>query len=80
MDSFHSELIVHSAKFLGIYIDEHLRCSEHLGNLKLQCCKVIYGIKRIRELTDEKTALLAYYAMFHSKICYIVTTVGDVTL
>ncbi|KAK3922246.1 hypothetical protein KUF71_011720, partial [Frankliniella fusca] len=50
--------------------DQHLKWDIHLQELKSNLSKSIFGIKRIKSLADEQTALLTYYGMFHSKLSY----------
>lgn len=69
-NTIYDNLLVSNAKFLGIYIDQHLRWHDHIVYLKKKLNCTIYGIKRIRQLTDEETALKAYHGMFHSRISY----------
>lgn len=80
VNSSFKNLHVNSAKFLGIHLDQHLRWHAHLQELKIAISKTIFGIKRIRTMTDEKTALLAYYGMFHSKISYGTSIWGNSTM
>lgn len=80
LNSKFSDLHVNYAKFLGINVDQFLRWNKHIESLKPKLSNVIFGIKKIRELSDEKTALLAYYGMFHSIISYGTILWGNATM
>lgn len=79
-NSSYQEMFVDSAKFLGIQIDQHLRWDTHAERLKTELKKALFGIKRIRFICNERTALLSYHAMFHSLISYGTLIWGDCTL
>ena len=66
-----------NTKFLGMNIDEHLKWQAHLQELKVKLSKAIFGIRKIREISDEKTALMTYYALFHSVLSYGIMTWGN---
>ncbi|KAK3908274.1 Exodeoxyribonuclease III, partial [Frankliniella fusca] len=75
-----TELRVKEAKFLGVYIDQFLRWNKHAEHLIPKLNSAIFGIKRIRDITNEKTALLAYHGMFHSIISYGTLIWGNTTM
>lgn len=58
------------AKFLGIYIDQFLRWNVHCEYILKKCRSAVYGIRRIRNITNQATARLAYFGMFHSRVSY----------
>ena len=70
VNSDFKDLQVNEAKFLGIFVDEHLRWNYHIKTLKTKCNKAIFSIRKIKELTNTKTALMVYFALFHSIISY----------
>jgi hypothetical protein len=48
-------------KFLGLIIDRHCSWKSHIDNV---CCKLerfSYALKRLKRLSDQKTALIAYH-------------------
>jgi hypothetical protein len=78
--SQYKNLYVPQAKFLGITIDQYLRWQQHLEVLQSKLSRAIFGIRSLRGLSDEKTALLAYHGMFHSLISYGTLIWGNGTL
>lgn len=79
LNSKFSDLYVNHAKFLGINLDQHLRWDTHLQDLKLKLSKCIFGIRRIKNIVDQQTALLTYYGMVHSQISYCTLLWGNST-
>ena len=79
-NSLYQEQFVESAKFLGIQIDQYLRWDKHVERLKADLNKALFGIKRIRFICNQRTALLSYHAMFHSLISYGTLIWGNCTL
>ena len=61
-------------------MDQYLRWDKHVEYLRSKLNKAIFGIKSIRQITNEKTATLAYHGMFHSIISYGTLIWGNATL
>lgn len=65
-----TEQRVPEAKFLTVHIDQFLCWNKHAEYLIPKLNSAIFGIKRIRNIANERTAMLAYHGMFHSIISY----------
>lgn len=66
-----------STKFLGIIIDQNLNWEGHIQHLCKKLSIAQYVIKRIRTISNEDTALLAYHSLFHSHIKYGIAAWGS---
>ncbi|KAK3917727.1 putative RNA-directed DNA polymerase from transposon BS [Frankliniella fusca] len=55
-----------NTKFLGIFIDDNLKWNKHIEELEIKLSKAIFAIRKIRDIVNEKTALMIYHALFHS--------------
>ncbi|KAE8752907.1 hypothetical protein FOCC_FOCC000252, partial [Frankliniella occidentalis] len=65
-----------STKFLGIFIDDNLKWTQHIEELESKLNRAIFAIRKIRDIIDVKTAIITYHALFHSLLSYGVTTWG----
>ncbi|KAK3926464.1 putative RNA-directed DNA polymerase from transposon BS [Frankliniella fusca] len=66
-----------NTKFLGIFIDDNLKWNKHIEELEIKLSKAIFAIRKIRDIVNEKTALMTYHALFHSILSYGVVTWGN---
>ena len=71
---------VNSTNFLGINIDQFLRWNVHYEELIKKASKAVYGIRRLKAMTDIETAKLAYFGMFYSLITYGTLIWGNSTV
>ena len=62
---------VQSTKYLGITIDEHLNCNEHVNTVTPKLKAAAGLIYRLRRTLDRDKLLMLYYAYFHSHMCYL---------
>jgi hypothetical protein len=69
-NSLYCDLFQSNTKFLGLFIDENLKWQYHLDYIKSKLRKAIFGIRKITEVADTKTAIITYYALFHSILSY----------
>lgn len=67
---------VSSTKFLGITIDQALNWHDHIEKLHTKLSIATYAIKRIRNLTDKKTTIIAYHALFASHLRFGIVAWG----
>lgn len=66
----------HQAKLLGIIVDGGLTWTPHIDSLCQKLNSSLYAIKRIKAISDTKTALTAYHALFESHMRYGLTVWG----
>lgn len=68
---------VERTKFLGIIVDENLSWNYHIEGLtnKLNTC--LYVLKRIKQASDQPTAIVAYRSLFESHIRYGLSVWGS---
>lgn len=59
-----------SVKFLGLYIDKHLKWNDHLEYLTKRLNSVIYTVNVLRTKVDLATLKLIYFANFQSLLSY----------
>lgn len=62
--------LVDTTVFLGITLDSKLQWNPHLTALAGRLSSAAFAIKKIRQLTDVKTARLVYFSYFHSIMSY----------
>lgn len=60
----------HEAKFLGLTLDTHLRWCQHINNLANRLTSALFAIRRLTRVATFQAAKTAYFAMFHSHLCY----------
>lgn len=61
---------VESHKYLGIILDNKLSWEPHLNLLCKKLSSSIFVIRRIKQISNSKTALTAYYSLFESHLRY----------
>src|SRR6218665_3734216 len=59
-----------STKFLGVYVDQHLKWNIHIEEFSKKISKNISIIKRISHLLPKQTLKLLYYALIHPYLTY----------
>ncbi len=61
---------VASTKFLGVYVDQHLKWNIHIEEISKKISKNIGIIKRISHLLPKQTLKLLYHALIHPYLTY----------
>lgn len=69
----------HYLKFLGITIDEDLDWKKHVNELCAKINKFVYALRRVRNVTDKKTAIVSYRAYIESILRYGIILWGNST-
>lgn len=65
-----------AAKYLGVYVDQHLKWDKHLTFLKNKIRKLIYIFRNLNSVADLGTLKIVYYALCQSIISYCITAWG----
>lgn len=65
-----------SAKFLGVYLDPHLRWDVHVGSLAKQIAKYIYALRQLSNSVSESVLKTTYFALIHSRLTYAILVWG----
>lgn len=68
---------VNEQKFLGIYLDQNLNWKAHISKLKKELSTIIGFLYHMRDLLDNKTKMMLYNALFHTKLTYAIETWGS---
>lgn len=68
--------IKETTKYLGITIDSKLSWRPHIDALCKKLSSGTYVIRRIKQVCDQNTAKVAYYALFESHLRYGIATWG----
>lgn len=58
------------AKYLGVIIDKDLKWTSHIDDLCRKLSIGLYVIKRIKSISDEASAKIAYFALLESNLRY----------
>jgi hypothetical protein len=66
-----------ATKFLGVIVDQNLNWEDHVDKLCKKLSSMLYIIRRIRNLTNEDTAVVAYHSLFHSHLRYGIAAWGS---
>uniref|UniRef100_A0A1B6G1G7 Reverse transcriptase domain-containing protein n=1 Tax=Cuerna arida TaxID=1464854 RepID=A0A1B6G1G7_9HEMI len=66
-----------TTKFLGITIDSNLTWHNHITTLENKLSSSLYAIRRIRAITNKKTAKIAYFALFECHIRFGIIAWGS---
>lgn len=69
---------VSSLKFLGMIIDSHTNWVDHSQCIVTKLSRFAYALKRLREVSSEKTALLAFHSYVMSNLRYGIILWGNV--
>ena len=59
-----------NAKFLGVYINEHLDWAHPIDNLVKKLNSICYGIRIVNKYMNEETLRIMYFANFESVLKY----------
>lgn len=65
------------ARFLGTYVDEHVRWSSHIDHLCKQLNRTYFILINLRRVLSEEVLLTVYYSMAYSHIRYNVVLFGQ---
>lgn len=57
-------------KYLGILLDEHLSCSQHIAMLKSKLSRANGLLSKVRYYTSKELLRTVYYALFDSNVRY----------
>lgn len=68
-----------SIKYLGIFIDEHLRWTKQIECLCSRVRKLLYIFKRLSYIASSEIIKMTYYALCHSVLQYGITAWGSTT-
>lgn len=66
-----------STKFLGITLDQHLSWKQHINEVCNKINRFIYALYRLKNICDQKTALLAYHGYVCSALRYGLAVWGN---
>lgn len=69
--------IFNSSKFLGLTLDSKLTWAIHINELSGKLSSAAYAVRKIRELSDVKTARIVYFSYFHSLMSYGILLWGN---
>ncbi|PNF26089.1 hypothetical protein B7P43_G04923 [Cryptotermes secundus] len=58
------------SKFLGVWLDKHLRWTIHTQKLANNLCKICFGLRVVRRVTGLETVRTLYFAYFQSLLSY----------
>lgn len=64
------------SKFLGIYVDQHLRWTDHVDKLSTKLNKTKYAISRLKSEIPLDSLLTVYYSLVYSHLSYNVILWG----
>ena len=67
----------HSAKYLGVTIDDKLNWKPHLNNLKTSLSRSCYAICKLKNYANLRTLKSVYYSLFYSKLKYCISSWGS---
>lgn len=69
--------IVDSVTMLGVDIDTHLNWKPYIQKLSNCLSSFMYALKHLKRVTNQKTALSAYYAFAQSRLAYGIVLWGN---
>lgn len=70
---------VHSAKFLGVTLDEHLSWKNHTELISKKINQFVFALRKVKDVTSRQTALMVYHAYVCSIIRYGIVVWGNST-
>lgn len=76
MGQFHTILPKEAVKYLGVYIDSHLRWDTHIDYLCRKLRMLIHKFKYLRDILQLKQLKLLYHALVESHLRYGIVTWG----
>uniref|UniRef100_A0A1B6HDX7 Reverse transcriptase domain-containing protein n=1 Tax=Homalodisca liturata TaxID=320908 RepID=A0A1B6HDX7_9HEMI len=71
---------ISTSKYLGVTIDDSLTWTHHIDNLCKRLSAGLYVIRRMKHISDLRTAKTAYYALYESHLRYGIAVWGGTTL
>lgn len=71
---------VESIKFLGVHIDQNLSWDTHVEYVLSKLASSIFLLRRISPVTDLKTKLMVFHAIFQSRISYCLLVWGSTSI
>ena len=66
-----------AAKFLGLYIDEHLTWKHHIAHVNTKVSKILFVIKQVKNILPKDNLRTLYFALVHSHYSYGLLTWGN---
>lgn len=72
--------IVRDFKYLGVKIDQHLKWTEHIMDLKQYLLSTVRCFYRLKKYCSFSTLKKVYYGIFHSKLQYGISCWGGAYL
>ena len=63
-------ILIHSVKYLGVLLDEHMSWNEQIEQIKLKLNRSIGILNKLRSHENLNTLRIAYYLLFQSHIQY----------
>ena len=67
---------IHSMKYLGVLLDEHMSWNEQIYQIKLKLNCAISILRKLRSHANLNTLRIAYYSLFQSHLQYDVQRWG----
>lgn len=61
---------IDSTKFLGIHLDSKLSFEKHINQLCKKLSSAVYAIRKITRYVGREAGIIAYYALFQSRLAY----------
>lgn len=79
--SYKSNMIeqVHSTRFLGVILDEHLTWKNHIDSICKKVNKFVFALRKVKDVTSRHTSILVYHAYVCSIIRYGIVVWGNST-
>lgn len=68
---------VNSARFLGVFLDEHLTWKNHIENICNKINKFVFALRKVKDITSKHTAIHVYHAYVCSVIRYGIIVWGN---
>ena len=66
-----------SAKFLGIYIDEHLTWQKHINHVNRKISRAMFAIKQTKHFLPRHILRNLYFTLIHSHLTYGIIAWGN---
>ena len=66
-----------AAKFLGLFIDEHLTWKHHIAHVNTKVSKILFLIKQAKNILPKDSLRTLYFALVHSHYSYGLLTWGN---
>ena len=65
------------AKFLGVYLDEHLTWKFHVNKIRSKISQAIYALNKVKNILPLSTMKTIYYSLVHSNLTYGILAWGN---